>query len=1092
MLKKVTGMFFLCMASGVFAQNVGINTTGATPSRNAILDLNTGNAYDMGLLIPHVTLGASLATFSPPIINAATTMDTGLMVYNMNGSQPIGYYYWSGSTWVNVSAANNAWLLTGNSGTTVGTNYIGTNDSVPFEIKVNGKQRMLFNINHSCISAGLGDLGNITTGHNNDAWGNYALVNNTTGDYNSAVGGRSLYSNISGWGNNAHGHEALFSNTTGHSNSAIGDSTLYKNTTGINNTAIGILASFSNMTGSSITAVGDYAGYSNLNSRITAIGDSALYNNTTGANEAVGFGALLNNTTGSHNTAIGTRALQANITASGSFAAGHYAGYNSNADYVVFIGDSAGYSNISGIRNTAVGYQSLGLTTTGNSNTALGYTSLYHNIAGGQNTAIGYQADYSGTGYFGTATGYNSMAATTSGFYNTADGWSALTSNQTGSSNTAIGSNAGYNNTADQGVFIGDSAFYGNTTGTGNTGVGYAVGASNATGIDNTATGYQAFYTNNSGNWNTALGYEALYKDITGSYNTAIGYNALYTNTGINNTATGYNALSSNTIGSQNTATGVNALGFTTYGGGNTADGYRALVSNTTLSGNTAIGDSTIYTQVYGTTFNSGNVAVGNSALFANNPTSTSNGNQNTAVGEYAMRYNSTGNLNTAEGYSALYGTTTGNNNTALGYNSLSANTAGSYNTAIGSGANVSFNGFTNATAIGAGATATASNTMVFGNSAVTQHEFTGAFMPYYGAAYNAGAIGQALISQGAGVAPQWGSMGVGSGGTGSSTYNPNALIFEGPTSTSPLTSTTNMTWNSNHNTLVLGNGTFQSFSSANFFGSVNSYYQLLLQNTNNGGNASTDLIVNDDQDSTHYGDLGINSSTYSQGGYSVQSPGDVYFYSNKSNVDIGTVNAAANGVDSIKFTCGGLNKSNLTEVMSPAGITTQVHFAADSLVIPIHTGIYTPKYIGETWIYQHAGDTTQCFCINTSSGRKVDSVSLGSSIGWTSAITGYSGTPTQTCKYTITHKICQVDVNISGTSNATTTTFTLHFIPKNSDFLIFGQYTDNGANAYAGVISCTAGSNIASCANNSGVLTSWHASGVKALTGLRISYEVQ
>lgn len=1094
MFKFFIVIVFSSISYAAFSQNVGINTTGATPSSNAILDLNTGNAYNTGFIIPHVTLGASLTTFSPPIVNAATGNDTGMVVYNMNGAQPVGYYYWSGSIWVNLSgSAVNAWSISGNSGTTPLTNYIGTNDSVGFEIKVNGKQRMMFNINQSCISAGLGDLSQTTTGHNNDAWGNYALANNTTGSYNSAVAGRALYSNTSGWGNNAHGHGALFSNTTGHSNSAIGDSASYKNTTGVYNTAIGILASYSNVTASSVTAVGDYAAYSNLVDRVTAIGDSALYNNTTGSNEAVGFAALLSNTTGSRNTALGTKALQANTTASGCFAAGHFAGYNSNADFEVFVGDSAGYSNTTGIRNTAIGYESLGLNTTGYSNTAVGYTSLYHNVTGGQNTAIGYQADYSGTGYFGTATGFSAMTSTTTGIYNTANGWSALYTNQTGSSNTAIGSSAGYNNTRSQGVFIGDSAFFSNTTGTGNTGVGYAVAASNVGGNNNTAIGYEASYTNVGGSWNTALGYEALYKNVSGSYNTAIGYEALYTNTGINNTAVGYGALSSNTTGSQNTATGVNALAFTTYGGANTADGYRALVSNTTLSGNIAVGDSTLYYQSYGTTFNSGNVAVGNSALFANNPTAISySGNENTAIGEWALRYNTTGYDNSALGFQSLYLNTTGADNIAIGDSAGNNNTSGNNNTFIGYKANAGSGNLNNASAIGSESTVSANNTMVFGNNAVTQFEFNGALMPYYSSAYNAGTLGQVLVSQGIGAAPQWGSISVGGGGTGSGTFNSNALIFGGPTPTSPLTSSTNMTWNNNHGTLVLGLGTLQSQSGLNMFGNLNSYYQMVIQNTNSGNAASTDFIVNDDQDSTHFGDFGINSSTYNQIGYQAQSPGDVYMYSNRSNVDIGTGNAASDGIDSIKLMCGGFNKNNLTEILTPTAITTQVHFAADTLLIPTHTTTYTPKYVGEKWIYIHSGDTVECVCINTSGGRKVDSTTLGSGITWTSTITGYSGVPTQTCKYTLNHKTCNIMVTISGTSNATSLSFTLPFIPKNSDVQVYGQYTNFGGAGYAGIITYTGGSNVSSCATNSGNVAGWAVLGTKALNGLKISYEIQ
>lgn len=1259
-------LFGAGFAYSAHSQNAGINTTGAIPSSNAVLDLNTGNSYNMGLIVPHVTLGASLTTFSPPIANAKTVKDTGMIVYNMNGAQPTGYYCWNGSAWVSVSgAAANAWLLTGNTGTTAGTNYIGTNDSMSFEIKVNGKQRMLFNPNQSCISAGLGNLAKVTTGHNNDAWGNYALVNNTTGSYNSAVGGRTLYTNTSGWGNNAHGHEALYSNTTGHSNSAIGDSALYKNTTGSNNTAVGILASYSNIVASSTTTFGDYAGYNNVQSRCTFIGDSSGYNNTTGKNEALGYFAMGLNTTGTWNTAVGTQALRGNTTASGSTAVGHYAGYNTNADYAVFIGDSSGYSNTSGIRNTAVGYQSLGLNTTGYSNTAIGYTSLYHNITGGQNTAIGYQADYSGTGYGCTAAGYSAMGQTTTGSYNTVSGWNALYGNLTGSSNTAVGSYAGYNSAANQNVFIGDSAGYVNTSGNNNTALGYNAnmgsgGLSNATAIgsgatvsssnsmvfgnnsvtqlefngalmpyygaaynagttgqvltsqgantapkwitpsgsgsgwsltgnagtspgtnflgttdgqalefkvngqkagwldyssttanafygyeagnsttgdSNTANGYLSLYTNVTGNANAALGYGALYnQQYGGNENTATGADALYNNSGSTNTANGYKALYSNQYGAGNIGNGYEALYSNTSGSYNNANGYQALYNISSGSYNNAIGYQALYNNpsgnfnvaigyqafynnsgngdtdiaigykaLYSNSSGMSNIAIGNLALYSN-----TSGAYNTATGVGALHNNTYGTENTAIGYQALYNNTTfgdynfaggfqagfsnttGQYNTAVGFQALYGNTTGSNNTAIGYNANVGANNLSNATAIGNGATVSSSNTMVFGNSSVTQHEFNGALMPYYGAAYNAGTSGQALVSQGAGVAPQWGAVSVAGGGTGSASFNPNALIFEGPTSTSPLTSSVNMTYNTNHKTLVLGTGTLQSQSAINVFGNINSYFQTLLQNTNSGVNASTDLVVQDDQDSTHYGDLGINSSTYSQAGYQVQSPGDVYFYSNKSNVDIGTVNAGANGIDSIKFTCGGLNKSNLIEVMNPAGITTQVHFAADTILIPIHTAAYTPKYVGEKWIYQHAGDTTECTCVSLTAGRKVDSVTLGSSIGWSSTLTGFASNGSPSYKYTLEHKICTVYVTISSNSNSTSLTFTLPFVPKNSDIQLIPQYISSGIQGNVGVLKYTAGSNVASCATNLAFYNGWGNSGTKGITGLVMSYEIQ
>ncbi len=97
--------FSLCNMA--YSQNVGINTSGSIPSVNAILDLNTGNAgRNLGLIVPNVTLGASLATFNPPIANAATFGDRGMLVYNSsNANQPIGYYYWNGATWVSLGGA---------------------------------------------------------------------------------------------------------------------------------------------------------------------------------------------------------------------------------------------------------------------------------------------------------------------------------------------------------------------------------------------------------------------------------------------------------------------------------------------------------------------------------------------------------------------------------------------------------------------------------------------------------------------------------------------------------------------------------------------------------------------------------------------------------------------------------------------------------------------------------------------------------------------------------------------------------------------------------------------------------------------------
>ena len=118
------------------------------------------------------------------------------------------------------------------------------------------------------------------------------------------------------------------------------------------------------------------------------------------------------------------------------------------------------------------------------------------------------------------------------------------------------------------------------------------------------------------------------------------------------------------------------------------------------LTGNTGVG--TYSTQFLGTTDTSGlffrlnNIPAGfiDSTLLNNmgfgfrSLPRNCTGNNNTAVGWYAMRYQNTGNQCTAFGSQALLNNTA-NNNTAVGYQSLGANTTGTNNTGVGFQTNV-------------------------------------------------------------------------------------------------------------------------------------------------------------------------------------------------------------------------------------------------------------------------------------------------------------------------------------------------------------------------------------------------------------------
>lgn len=127
------------------AQNVGMNSTGATPNSSAKLDLQTGNNYaspnGKGLLIPTASL---TSTGDAVTVN---TPATSLLVYNAatagvspNNVLP-GFYYWNGVKWVAFEGSgSNNWALLGNAGTVATTNFMGSTDANDVVFKANNAE----------------------------------------------------------------------------------------------------------------------------------------------------------------------------------------------------------------------------------------------------------------------------------------------------------------------------------------------------------------------------------------------------------------------------------------------------------------------------------------------------------------------------------------------------------------------------------------------------------------------------------------------------------------------------------------------------------------------------------------------------------------------------------------------------------------------------------------------------------------------------------------------------------------------------------------------------------------------------------------
>ena len=86
-MKKLTLLFviLIILSTNIFAQGVGINTTGADADASAMLDVSSTTK---GFLPPRMTEAEKNAISSPA---------TGLLVYQTNGTS--GLYYYNGSSW---------------------------------------------------------------------------------------------------------------------------------------------------------------------------------------------------------------------------------------------------------------------------------------------------------------------------------------------------------------------------------------------------------------------------------------------------------------------------------------------------------------------------------------------------------------------------------------------------------------------------------------------------------------------------------------------------------------------------------------------------------------------------------------------------------------------------------------------------------------------------------------------------------------------------------------------------------------------------------------------------------------------------------
>lgn len=224
----------------------------------------------------------------------------------------------------NLARTNQVWLLNGNAGTTVGTQFVGTLDNQPLEFKANGLRALRLEPNPTSPNVLGGFNGNIISngvaGAVIGGGGSVTNLNRVGGSY-SAV--------LAGYNNLAYRGSAVIAG--GDNNLAAHDRATVSG--GFSNWAVGQL---------SVVA----GGAQNLASGVGSIVAGGSQNRATGDFSV----AMGNNVTASNTSAIalGDFSLASGVS---SMALGHYA--NATADYATAIGPRL---TASGYIATAMGY----------------------------------------------------------------------------------------------------------------------------------------------------------------------------------------------------------------------------------------------------------------------------------------------------------------------------------------------------------------------------------------------------------------------------------------------------------------------------------------------------------------------------------------------------------------------------------------------------------------------------------------------------------------------------------------------------------------------------------------------------------------
>lgn len=274
-----------------------------------------------------------------------------------------------------------SWNLLGNTGTTAGTNFVGTTDAQNLVFKTNGTTRMT-------ILSAVAVSNNMYTMAGGDATINFLTVGAGKGNVigNTVLGVQALANNTSAGANTVVGYQSMFTANaaTAVNNVSVGYLSMYSGTSARRTVSVGYRSLLNVTTGQANVVVGAFDVSGDLlittGSLNTLVGyNVAKFHNGTG-NSAFGTAALSGFSGGpyasSYNSAFGYEALfncQANNYNVGI---GKWSGYSlTTGNYNIFLGsnDTIGYPGITtGSYNVVIGNNITGLSTTLANNIVIG------------------------------------------------------------------------------------------------------------------------------------------------------------------------------------------------------------------------------------------------------------------------------------------------------------------------------------------------------------------------------------------------------------------------------------------------------------------------------------------------------------------------------------------------------------------------------------------------------------------------------------------------------------------------------------------------------------------------------------------------